>query len=64
MRVAWVNGEKVGILVGYDEDLGLVEALLEADKVNNPDALYHLFKPLDFLNKREGWLVGGEDVDD
>ncbi|GEM_PF-3806155 len=45
VRVAWVNGEKVGILVGRDEDLGIVEALLEADRVNNADALYHLFEP-------------------
>ena len=61
VRVGWVDGKKVGILVGYDEDLGIVEALLEADRADHPGALYHCFEPLDFINKREGWIVGDEE---
>ncbi len=63
VRVDWIGGEKIGILVGHDEDQEIIEALLEVDRGNHPDALYHLFEPLDFINKREGWLVGGEDMD-
>ena len=63
VRVDVVDGEKFGALIGHDEDLGVVAALLEADRATHPTSLYHCFMPLDFINKSEGWLVGGEDID-
>jgi len=61
VRVDVIDGQKMGILIGHGEDQGKVDALIEADQVIHPKALYHVFDPLDYLNMREGRLIGGDD---
>lgn len=64
VRVDIVEGEKIGSLVGESDNQEAADAMLETDQLVNPGAAYyHLFGPRDFLDKREGWIVGGE-IDD
>lgn len=64
VRVDVVDGGKIGSLVGEADNQEAADAMLETDRLLNPGAVYyHLFGPRDFIDKREGWIVGG-DADD
>ena len=55
------EGEKIGVLISHSDSEAEVLSRIDEDRKKHPRSLYHRFGPRDYLDIREGKLIGGDD---